>query len=222
MVDLTDNSPRVCKPYTEARSYIAPHVKPFYDLYASPYVETARPYAGKFNQHVYHPSITFGEQIYNAYGAPRVNQIREYTYDQWEQTLKPRIDAAQAQAIRQYESTLAPQVSKVSAAATPYYDGAKENVLQIYNEQIIHAYTKSRPYAEKIYGYVHNVAIESGLPYAQLAWTSTVVFIDRSLWPWLRVLYGENVEPQLFRIRERLGRYRDGKNLKATADDIVG
>lgn len=222
LVDLTAESPRVCKPYLEARSYITPHVKPLYDTYASPYVESVRPYAENFNQHVFNPSISFGEEIYKAYGAPRVGQIREYTYNQWEQTLKPRVDAVQAQAIRQYESTLAPQVSKLSTAATPYYDVAKENVLQIYNERIVVAYVTSRPYAEKIYGYAHGTAIESGLPYAQSVWASTIVFVDRTLWPRLRILYGENVEPQLFRISERLGRYRDGKKLKATVDDIVG
>lgn len=136
--------------------------------------------------------------------------------------LKPKIDAAQAEVTRQYNLKLAPQVSKASGAAAPYYDITKENVLEIYNERILHAYATSRPYAEEIYSRIHGVAIGYGLPYAQSAWASSIVFVDHTLWPRLRVLYGENVEPQLLRISERLGRYRDGRRLKATMDDIVG
>ncbi len=50
--------------------------------------------------------------------------------------------------------------------------------------------------------------------------TSVVAFFDRTLWPSMRILYGENVEPQLVRISERLGRYRDGKKVKAAADAV--
>lgn len=147
-------------------------------------------------------------------------QLREYGEDQWEKTLKPRIEAAQAQAKKQYVSTFAPQVSKVSAAAWPYYVAGRENIFQIYDTRLLPAYTACRPYAESAYAFGHRVAIETGLPYAQSGWRSTVVFIDRIVLPKLRILYGENVEPQLVRIGERLGRYRDGRKLKAAVEDI--
>lgn len=60
----------------------------------------------------------------------------------------------------------------------------------------------------------------TGIPYARSAWASTLVLFDRTVWPQLRVIYGENIEPQLVRIGERLGRYRDGRKLKAAVDEI--
>jgi hypothetical protein len=42
----------------------------------------------------------------------------------------------------------------------------------------------------------------------------------RTAWPKVRVLYGENVEPQLVRIGERLGRYRDGKAIRDAVDEV--
>jgi hypothetical protein len=45
-------------------------------------------------------------------------------------------------------------------------------------------------------------------------------FFERRIFPRIRLLYGENVEPQLVRIGERLGRYRDGRKLKAAVDDV--
>lgn len=149
-----------------------------------------------------------------------MGQLREYGEDRWEKSLRPKIEAAQAQARKQYDSTLAPQVSKVFAATLPYYVASRENILQIYDTRLMSAYTTYRPYAEKIYAFGHRIAIETGLPYAQLGWKSTIVFVDRTVWPKLRILYGENVEPQLVRISERLGRYRDGRKLKAAVKDV--
>lgn len=149
-----------------------------------------------------------------------MDQLREYGEDRWEKNLKPKIEAAQVQARKQYDSNLAPQVSKVSALALPYYEAGRENIRQIYETHLLSAYTTCRPYVGKIYAFGHRIAVEIGLPYAQSGWESTVVFIDRTVWPKLRILYGENVEPQLLRIGERLGRYRDGRRLKAAVEDI--
>ena len=63
--------------------------------------------------------------------------------------------------------------------------------------------------------------LDTGLPYTQWAWTSTAAFVNRTLWPRLTILYGENVEPQLVRISERLGRYRDGKKAKAVVESVA-
>ena len=218
--DLTDNSPRVCKPYLTARSHVAPYLGPYYNAYAAPYVETARPYVEKLEKQVYTPVVRFGQHGYKLYGAPRVDQARAYGQTQWEKTVKPQIDIAQAHARKHYDSSLAPHVGKASAVIAPYYKAGQKNVLETYNSQLLPAYTKSRPYVEKTYALGHKLAVDTGLPYLQKAWSFGVVFIDRTLWPKLRVLYGENVEPQLVRIGERLGRYRDGRKLMAAVENI--
>ena len=166
------------------------------------------------------PAVTIGKHTYTVYGEPRVNQVREFGQAQWEKTVKPQIDAAQAQLSKSYDASLAPHVGKVSAATAPYYTAGRDTVLQTYNTQLLPLYTTSRPYLEKYYALGHKAFVETGLPYAQWAWGSSIVFIDRTIWPKLRILYGENVEPQLMRIGERLGRYRDGKKLKAAVQDL--
>lgn len=47
-----------------------------------------------------------------------------------------------------------------------------------------------------------------------------MVFLERNVFPKIKILYGENVEPQLIRIGERLGRYRDGKKVKAAVEEV--
>jgi hypothetical protein len=69
------------------------------------------------------------------------------------------------------------------------------------------------------YDAVYKFTINIGIPYAQWAWQTSWAFVERTLWPKMRILYGENVEPQLVRIGERLGRYRDGKNIQAAVDE---
>ena len=164
--------------------------------------------------------MTYGQQNYHKYGAPRVDQARFYGQDKWEKVIKPQLDTAQLQAKQQYELNLAPHVSKASSAAAPYITNSRDSVSQVYAQRLLPAYESSRPYVEKTYAVGHKFAVEIGLPYAASAWTSTNVFLDRTIWPKLRILYGENVEPQLVRIGERLGRYRDGKKLKAAMDDV--
>ena len=217
--DLTDDSPQVCKTYLNVRSHLAPYFEPYYHSYAAPYVNKARPYVEKFNEQIYDPTLNYGKQSYEAYGAPRFNQVREFSQEKWDTILKPQIDTAQAQAKQQYDSNVAPQVSRASAVASPYFTSSRESVSHIYSTRLLPAYEAFRPYVEKTYAFGHKLAVDTGLPYAQTAWASSVVFFDRTFWPKLRILYGENVEPQLVRIGERLGRYRDGKKLKAAMED---
>lgn len=209
----------MCKPYLNLRSQVAPYVQPYYDFYAARHVDKARPYVNKFNKQVYAPILEYGRYGYDAYGAPKVEQARAFGQEKWEKTVKPRFDTAQAQVKKQYDSNLAPQVNKVSAAAAPYYTSSRNNAFQIYSTHLLPALEASRPYVQRTYATGHKLAVQTGIPYAQSAWASTVVFFDRTLWPKLRILYGENVEPQLVRIGERLGRYRDGKRLKAAMED---
>ncbi len=217
--DLTEESPRVCKPYLSVRSQVAPYLEPYYNSYAAPHVEKARPYVEKFNMKIYSPSVAYGKKNYDTYGAPRVDQARAFSQEKWEKILKPQIDTAQVQAKKQYDFTLAPHVSKASAAAEPYYTSSRDGASQIYTTHLLPAFGAARPYAEKTYATSYELIFHKCVPYARTAWSSTVVFLDRTIWPKLRILYSENVEPQLVRIGERLGRYRDGKKLKAAMEE---
>lgn len=217
--DLGETTPKVCKPYLSLRSHVAPYVEPYYNSYAAPHVEKARPYVEKFNQEIYTPSLAYGKQSYDNYGAPRIQQAQAYSQEKWANLVKPQIDTAQAQVKKQYDSNLAPQVNKASAVAAPYYTISRDSISDIYKTHILPALKASRPYADKTYALGHKITVETVLPYTQSAWSSTVFFFDHTIWPKLRVLYGDNVEPQLVRIGERLGRYRDARKLKAVMEE---
>lgn len=121
---------------------------------------------------------------------------------------------------QQYDQMLAPHVDKAAEAIGPYYGVAKDAALQSYYENVLPAYNAVKPHAVYAYGLGSDFVVNTGIPYSQWAWASGAVFIERKVWPRVRILYGENVEPQLIRIGERLGRYRDGKKLKAVIEDM--
>lgn len=216
IADLDDKSPNVCKPYLTARSHLTPYLEPYYNTYAAPYVDNARPYIDKLDKQIYVPAVRLGKQNYEKYGAHRIDLARAYGQGHWEKTLRPRLELAREQAKNQYDSSLAPRVNRASAITAPYYKVARQNLLDTYHSHVLPAYTYSLPYAQHGYELGYNFVFDTALPYAQWAGTSAAVFVDRTLWPKMRILYGENVEPQLVRIGERLGRYRDGKKVKAT------
>jgi hypothetical protein len=213
---LTDASPGICKPYFHLRSAVAPHLEPYYDIYVASYVDAARPYYDTLNARVITPVTVLGK----TYGAPRVAQAQAYGQAQWEKNLQPQVLKYQRVAAEQYNQHLAPHLEKVTTAVGPYYDIARTNALQTYYEYLLPTYTTVQPYAVQGYGIASHFTVNTAIPYSQWALTTSGTFLERTVFPKLRILYGENVEPQLVKIGERLGRYRDGKKLKAIVEEI--
>lgn len=194
-------------------------MEPYYQAYGAQHVEKVKPYWNRANEQVFVPAASYTKTCYSTYGAPKVEQARKFSQEKWEKVLKPQVDTAQFEAKKQYDSNLAPHVDKASAAAVPYVTGSRDNVYQVYNSHILPTYGSVRPYFDNVYASAYALVVENALPYAENAWTSSVVFFNRTIWPKLRILYGENVEPQLVRISERLGRYRDSRKVRAAMKD---
>lgn len=209
--DITDSSPKVCKPYFLASDYVTPYTKPYYDQYAAPYVQRAQPYVDRVSEKAYQPA----RAAYQQHGAPRVSQAQVFGQQQWEKTVKPQLEVAKQQAGKQYDATLAPHVGKVQDVVQPYYDSLKTSANDIWELELGPAYRNTAPYAHKLYTHGQQFAVTTLVPQAQYAGSAAWSFWARQIWPKMRVLYGENVEPQLMRITERLGRYKDGKKLQA-------
>ncbi|EME45105.1 hypothetical protein DOTSEDRAFT_52475 [Dothistroma septosporum NZE10] len=215
-VDLEDTSPRICKPYLQFRDYVTPYTQPYYDQYAAPYVEKVQPYIDQANDKVYKPASA----VYTQYGAPRVAQAQQIGQQQWAKSVKPQLDGLQKQAGKQYQKVLAPHVQKAQDTIKPYYEPIVSSASDIWEIELEPVYRKTRPLAEKLYQQGSSFAVQTALPQARFVGNTVWSFWSRQIWPRLAILYGENVEPQLLRITERLGRYKDGKKLEAEIDSI--
>lgn len=189
---------------------------PYYDAYGAPFINTARPYYDIIDGMVVTPLSTYGRK----YGVPRLEQAREFGQIQWEKSLQPQVSKFWVAAQQQYAQTIAPYINKSVATAAPYYDIARDSALQTYYTTILPTWDILLPYAKHAYTVGNDFTVNTGIPYAKWAWSTSIIFLNNTVWPKLRIIYGENVEPQLIRIGERLGRYRDGKKLKAAVDEI--
>ncbi|KAG9696572.1 hypothetical protein KCU95_g4242, partial [Aureobasidium melanogenum] len=211
---LTKDSPNVCEPYFQLRDFAVPHLQPYYDTYASPYVQQVQPYFDRVKEQAYVPAAAFAQK----HGAPRAAQIQKYATKEWKRSVRPQLDVARKHALKQYDSTLGPHVQKIQDAVSPYYTNVKASATDFYELELLPAYKHTAPYAKKFYGQAHRFSVNTALPYARWGTDLTFTFVRRQIWPRIQVLYGENVEPQIFKISQRLGRYRDEKKIEAAVE----
>lgn len=220
MTLLDRSSPRVCAPYLHARSYAAPYLDPYYQAYLAPHVDNVKPYADRFERHVYTPAASFTKKQYNTYGARRIGLAQEQALAGWDKTVRPHLQTAQDAAQTQYDVYLGHHVKRASGAASPYYNQAKASSHTIYHGSVLPAYEASLPYLHKARVQGRHVIIDVVFPNVRSAKDVTWSFLLRNVWPQLRVLYGDNVEPQLVRISERLGRYRDQQKVESVVGAV--
>ncbi|CAG8134453.1 unnamed protein product [Penicillium salamii] len=220
LADLTETSPRVCKPYLLARSHVEPYVTPYYDIYAAPYVDQARPYVEILNHRVYTPASKVAKLGYEKYGAPALQQARVYGVQQWHVQVTPRLQTAQDKVHQVYLAEVDPYVQQGVDVVSPYYQKANAAALTVYWGHLVPFYTHSKPYIGKAYSTSHGVLVTHVMPGAQYTWSSVVYFANSSVWPHVTGLYSEQVEPQLVKIGQRLASYREGKRLRAVVEEL--
>ncbi|KAI8627296.1 hypothetical protein F5Y19DRAFT_442485 [Xylariaceae sp. FL1651] len=202
-----DTSPKICKPYFQVKHAVSPHVIPYYDAYAAPYVDRAWPYYETLDRKVIAPGRSYAVK----YGGPRVAQAQAFGRAQWEKNVQPQYVKYQTQAKAQYDQSISPHINKVTTAIAPYYDIARTNALQTYHEFLVPTYTFIQPYAAQGYDVAYSFTKDTAVPSTVWAWNKTYAFLDATIWPHLRDVYILKVEPQLVRIGERLGRYKEKK-----------
>lgn len=199
-----ETSPFICKYYFQAKNIVSPHVQPYYDQYAAPYVDIAQPYYDTLNTKVLVPTRSYAVQ----YGAPWVNKARDYSIEKWEEIGQPRVQELRDLAQSRYDQSVAPYLAQAGDALGPYYNIAKSNSLELFHDFLLPSYVVVQPYAAQAYEIASDFTTSTALPTARWAWNKTNAFLDTAVWPQLRIVYLENVEPQLVRIGERLGRYK--------------
>ncbi|KAM0238885.1 hypothetical protein ACHAP5_008519 [Fusarium lateritium] len=202
--ECDETSPSICKPYFQIKNSVQPHVQPYYDNYAAPYVEIARPYYNTVDSKVWQPTRAYAVQ----YGAPWAEKARVHTVAQWEKNGQPQLAKYQTLAHAHYDKSVGPYVNQAGQKLGPYYEIARTNGLQVYYEYLQPGYEFVQPYAAKGYGAASDFTTTTALPTAYWTWNKTYSFLDGNVWPHIRAVYVQNVEPQLVRIGERLGRYK--------------
>lgn len=209
-----DTSPFICQYYFKTKTFVAPYVQPYYDEYAAPYVDVAQPYYDTLNQKVLVPAHKYAVQ----YGTPYVEKAQEFGLAQWERNGQVQLQKIQGLVRDKYDDKVGPYITQANDVLGPYVDAAQTEAYQVYYEYLLPGYTFVQPYAVDAYRTASKFTADTALPTASWAWGKTSSFLDTAIWPHLRVIYVENVEPQLVRIGERLGRY--GTRVKSKVERL--
>ncbi|KAG5938934.1 hypothetical protein E4U53_007922 [Claviceps sorghi] len=208
-----DTSPLLCKPYFRVKNAITPHVKPYYAQYAAPYVNIAKPYYDTLNTKILRPTCQYAV----VFGTPLVRKGQNFALVQWKSNGQPQLCRLQAWTKSRYDKSIAPHVTKAGAIVDPYYKFALKHTAQTCNNYVLPGYRLVRVYGAYGYGVAADFTTTTALPATYWAWSKANTFLDTAIWPQLRVVYVKNVEPQLVRIGERLGRYRIKSNATSKA-----
>lgn len=176
----------------------------------------AKPYYDAVNSRLLTPGRVYAVH----YGSPWVKKGQAYAWTQWETNGQPRLDRIQELSRERYQQSISPHLNTASQAVGPYYDIVKTNSLQLYYDYLLPTYEFVLPYAVRGFDVAADFTTQTALPAACWAWNKTTVFLDTAVWPQLRIVYVENVEPQLVRIGERLGRHKITKT-KMASDSAV-
>ena len=212
-----EGSPRICRPYFEVKTTVSPYLQPYYEDYVAPYVEVVQPYYTTLDENVLKPSWSYASK----HGRPVLLHGQAYGQAQWNKNVQPLISKYQSAAEAQYEQTLGPHVKHISSTVRPYYDIARTNALQTYYEFLLPTFESRKPYVQRAYAAASAFATDSVVPSAVWAWNKTYIFLDGTVWPHLRMVYIENVEPQLVKIGQRLGKYNVKKSSTTPAAEAL-
>ncbi|KIW04530.1 uncharacterized protein PV09_04284 [Verruconis gallopava] len=214
IANVSDESPKICRPYLHFRDQAMPYVQPYYDIYLKTYIDRAQPHVDSLNRNVVAPAAIFAKEKYTVYGAPCVAQLKDYAEGTWSSTLKPRLEVRRKWARAQYDQTLGPHVDQVYSIVKPYTREVFAEVAHMYDTTIIPLYYRAVPVLHQAFKHGHHISTEIIFPNVRYAQQVSFEFLRRKLWPMLVLLYGENVEPQLTKIMERVGRYKDARNMQ--------
>ena len=217
---IGETDPKLCRPYLSIRGQLEPYLDPYYQTYAEPYVEKARPYVETANTRLIKPATVLAFDAYHKYAVPELNKAREYTWGHWEVSGRPQLRKAQDAAQQVYEVNVAPHVLKASEVAIPYYETAKDGALNVHENHILPALSNSKPYMVSAYSTTQKFVLEKGVPFAQNLWSHVIIFVDGTAWPFIKKVYGENVRPQLVMIGERIAKYQEGRKLQSVIEQV--
>ena len=199
-----ESTPNICAPWLRAKSAVQPHLAPYYEAYAEPYLELSRPYYNTALEQVFVPVYKYAA----VHAAPRIEIARQYGQQHWDKELQPQLSLYQKRSQQWYDAAVAPYVERARLVSDPYVQLSKMYASRAYIEKLKPAYDLVFPYAATGYSACADFTTKTIVPSTHQTLTTVYLFLDGIVWPHVRVLYTENVEPKLLKIGERLGRHK--------------
>ncbi|POS88055.1 hypothetical protein EPUL_000476, partial [Erysiphe pulchra] len=206
-----EDSPRACKVYFQITDLAVPIIQPYFDTYARPHLEPVLPYYVEAHKRLVTPALAFGRK----YGIPLVEKAIVLGKFFWVKFAQPRVEKYYEISYQYIRQNFGPHLDNANKALIIYYDTIKTNILPKYSSIILSYHDAIKPQIIKCFVLAYDVITKNIYPCIKWTVTNGEFFFVRTVQPKLKSLYGESVEPQLLKISERLGKYRNVRKTKS-------
>lgn len=226
---LDPTAPVVCQRYDSIKHALAPHVEPYYDTYAEPYLSRAQPYLSK-GQAYYDqfgaPTVAKGQDLWVKQASPRLQQGYSVLNSRYYKNIHPLLDRFVLSKSRDtYRKYLDPHVqaatTRYSKHVHPYFRAAQEQSYNLYTQRLVPAYRATAPRIHHAFHTAERTYAKHVEPrvHAVLKWI--IRKVNQVVIPRVKVLWGVHVQPQLDRIQDKLFRSREAKQVASKIVDEV-
>lgn len=217
---LDSDSPGLCKPLHCGIARLEPHVKPYYDEYAEPYVMLARPYCAKT------------KELHKAYVLPAAQRAQRASLAVYNRFLAPHVATASQQAAlvydthaREHHEKLAKHWDGVQQQANGHYQRARIVLLTVYMDHVQPILVTLEPHYDRVVRHVHSTVCPRVKAYSVQLYYHVNALVSRGyaiVAPKIQEIYEHNVEPQIVKIRERVNLYRHkSQTVVSTAGTVI-
>lgn len=134
--------------------------------------------------------------------------------------MQPQITQLYERGYKQYEERLEPTVVELTKLYEPWWRWTKKTTSRQYHTVFIPIYKRSLPYLHHVSRQARHYTINYAIPTIQRGANTATIFVQRHLWPTIRIAWGQHVEPQILKIQAKIASYADGRKMEAAAADL--
>lgn len=212
-IEPTEDSLSVCHAYSKIRTALYPHLQPYYEAYASPYVDQFTPYISHANEAYIYPGLELASSSYEKYARPTVCKAKNIAEKEYKKNLHPHVSKASGQVKGLYDQHLATHLSQANQyyatiTSHPTFISVKAHAYGVYKVYVIPAYARISPYIRRGWENGKYATVVIVAPHVKDILSKGYDHFDQTVWSAVRGVWQEYVEVQVGRIRTKLSSNR--------------
>lgn len=200
------SSSTVCHVYSKFCHTLAPHVQPYYEVYALPYFDRITPYVYHYNNAYFYPAFEMVSVRYEKYAQPSIQKARAITDTEYYGKLHSYVTRGLIKLNNLYAHYVAPHSNIVyrfcqDIASSPYWTQLWGHVEGAYGTYFTPVFRRASPYLDRVYENSRHATVAVLDPYVRHGARVGIEWFDRHIW---NGIWKDYAKVQVYRIIERV------------------
>ncbi|ORY81552.1 hypothetical protein BCR37DRAFT_47442 [Protomyces lactucae-debilis] len=209
------NAPAVCRRFNSLKEFTVkhagPHVQPYYEQYAGPYVAKGEQYYAQVHK-VYQkqakPAVDHAGKLYNKHLHPVTAQATQAAKKHYNARLDPVVSKYQKKAQQVYGQYVGKHIATATNTIKPYTDMASTKSQQVYDKVLVPTFHKVSPHVKHAAAIGASTYWQHGHPIVLKLRDALLAFYRTTVLPPMRRAFYKYVEPQLARVSQKLFEFK--------------